>query len=89
VLGVATADLFGFAHGFQPFVCVLPDEVEQEEAFLPLVDEALLHQRGERVELGVADRFGGVEREAAGAPRTCNGSSSSTPLVVRSRFGFR
>ena len=45
--------------------CVLADRLQHPEALVRVTDEALLDERLERVEVGVAGRFGGLEGATA------------------------
>ncbi len=69
-LGVAAADVVGFARPHEPLARELADRLEHpealfaEEADAP-ADEALVQQRSERFEVCVADGLGGFERATA------------------------
>jgi hypothetical protein len=56
----------GLAGLLQPFHGVLADRLEHRKALRVPADEALVEQGSERVELGLADSLGRVQREAAG-----------------------
>src|SRR4029453_6549899 len=65
VLRMTSSDHAGLAGLFQPLDGVLADRLEHREPFALATDQALVEQGGERVEVGLADLLGGVQREAA------------------------
>src|SRR5215510_12772053 len=56
----------------EALACELADRLQHREPAVSLADEALVDERGERVQVAVADRLGRLERPAAGEDReTC------------------
>ena len=73
-LGLLSPQCVLLARCLQPLPRELADRLEHPEALLAVrigaaADEALVEQRRQRVEVGVADRFGGLERGAAAEHR--------------------
>ena len=65
VAGVPAAEIVG-ARSLQAFARVFGDRVEHQEAVVPdRLHEAGVHERGQAVEVGVADLLGSLERERA------------------------
>ena len=67
VLGLAAPQLVRLTRGLELLERVLADRLEHPDAIrLADADEALVDERLKRVEVGIADRFGSLERAAAG-----------------------
>jgi hypothetical protein len=80
VVGVAAAQIIGFAPSLELVDRVLPDRLEHRDAVPKPPYEALVEQRLERVEVGGTDIFGCLERAAAGENRQ---TREQLLLVVR------
>ena len=83
-IGVSTADARASPDASRLLARELADRLEHPEALLAeraraASDEALVEQRGERVEVGVADRLGGLERAAAAEHRESSGRARARP----------
>src|SRR5436190_9173800 len=67
VVEEARSQFVSFAARLEQLACELPDRLQHPEAAaLPAAEQALLEQRLERVEVGLAHLLGRLDREAAG-----------------------
>ena len=81
MLRLASPDRVRLAGRLEPLGRELADRLEHPEALVRPPHEALLDERLEHVEVGVADRLGRLERAAAGKTasraKSCCSSASS------------
>src|SRR5919109_1791694 len=77
VLGVATPHLVRLTRLLETLDGVLPDRLEHREALDLPPNEALVEQRRENVDVGLAHRLGGLECE----PTREDGQSAEEPLL--------
>jgi hypothetical protein len=79
VLGVAAAQLSGLARCVEPLVRILADRLQHPETLAVAdADEALVDERLQHVQVGVAHGLGGLERTASGEDR----EPGEQPLLV-------
>lgn len=64
MVGVAVTQLLGLARLLEPFGRVFADCPQHPEALVGLAEEALVHERLERVEIGLANLLRGIESAA-------------------------
>src|SRR5439155_22163756 len=69
VLGMTGMSSAGSVLLGEALACVLANRLEHGEAAVSLADEALVDERGERLQIAVANGFGRLARTAAGEDR--------------------
>jgi hypothetical protein len=69
IFGQPLNDFIAFAALFKTVACVFLDRLQHPVPVIAVAKQVLVDERGERLEPGLADRFRGIERAAAGEDR--------------------
>jgi hypothetical protein len=78
VVRVTPVHVIWIARRLQPLRCVLADRLQHPLTAVHKADKALVDERLERVQVGIADLLGGIERAAA----TKDGQPGEQALLV-------